>query len=80
MESETGSAREPTTRRGFFCAVTRYALLAGTTGVVALLAGRRDSRGSRSACINDGLCRSCTIIPTCGLPAARSARRATRAG
>jgi hypothetical protein len=64
-------------RREFFRAAGRYTLLA-VFGTMAALAGRPVLSGQR--CVNLGICSSCRAFADCGLPAARSAKRAKMKG
>ena len=65
-------------RREFFRAAARYALLA-LVSVAAGLAAR--PRGlSRQRCVNQGICSSCGLFAACGLPQALSAKRAQQKG
>ena len=60
-------------RREFFRATARYALLALVTAAAAL-AGRPRTPAGQS-CVNRGICNSCGIFTQCGLPQALSAKR-----
>ena len=69
---------EPGSRREFFRASARYALLT-LVGVVAALSARpRIARGQR--CVNRGICSGCGIFAVCGLPQALSAKQAQQKG
>ncbi len=65
-------------RREFLRGGLRYALLAGLGAAAVTLVRRPAARFSGQICINDGLCRGCTIFSDCGLPQALSARWAAR--
>jgi hypothetical protein len=66
-------------RRGFFRAAARYALLA-LLSVAASLAARRPQTAPGQRCVNLGICRSCGVFAGCGLPQALSAKRAQERG
>ena len=70
--------REVGSRREFFRASMRYALLALVSVVAALAARPRSPGGQR--CVNLGICSSCGIFAKCGLPQALSAKRAQQKG
>lgn len=61
-------------RRHLLAAVLRYATLGllGTAGASVISRRRRLVREGK--CINDGVCRSCVVLETCGLPQALSAK------
>lgn len=59
-------------RREFFRSAARFALL-GVLAVGGLVAGR-NAKGTRAACVNQGICRGCGQFAGCGLPAALSAK------
>jgi len=58
-------------RREFFRSSARYALLA-LLAIGAGFAARAKRAGQR--CIGQGICRSCAVFDTCGLPQALSAK------
>jgi hypothetical protein len=65
-------------RRDFFRAAARYALLALVSAAASLAARPRILGGQR--CVNLGICSSCGIFASCGLPQALSAKRAQEKG
>jgi hypothetical protein len=65
-------------RREFFRAAARYALLALVSAAASLAARPRTPGGQR--CVNQGICSSCGIFAGCGLPQALSAKRAQEKG
>jgi hypothetical protein len=65
-------------RREFFRAAARYALLALVSVAAGLAARPRTPGGQR--CVNRGICSSCGIFAGCGLPQALSAKRAQEKG
>jgi hypothetical protein len=69
---------EAGSRREFFRAAARYALLALVSAAAGLAARPRTIKGQR--CVNQGICRSCGIFAECGLPQALSAKRAQEKG
>jgi hypothetical protein len=70
--------REVGSRREFFRATARYALLALVSAAAGLAARPRTNGGQR--CVNRGICSSCGIFAECGLPQALSAKRAQEKG
>ncbi|MCX6928811.1 MAG: hypothetical protein NT154_37205 [Verrucomicrobia bacterium] len=70
--------REVESRREFFRATVRYALLALVSAAASLAARPRTAGGQR--CVNRGICTSCGAFPGCGLPQALSAKRAQENG
>ena len=70
--------QEIESRREFFRAAGRYALLM-LVGVAAALAARPRGPGGQR-CVNQGICSSCGIFAACGLPQALSAKRAQEKG
>lgn len=66
---------EPCSRREFYGRLVRYTALGGLGMVTGVLAARR-SRLPNQTCIEPrGICRSCGVVASCGLPQALSARR-----
>ncbi len=64
-----------TDRRGWLQGIGRGILLSGLAGLTGWLTfGRRGARRENS-CINQQICRSCTILRTCRRPEGLSARR-----
>ena len=70
--------RDVDSRREFFRATARYALLALVSVAASLAARPRRPSGQR--CVNQGICSSCGIFAECGLPQALSAKRAQEKG
>ncbi len=70
--------QETESRREFFRAAARYALLT-LVGVAATLAARPRGPGGQR-CVNRGICSSCGIFAECVLPQALSAKRAHEKG
>jgi hypothetical protein len=70
--------QEVESRREFFRAAVRYALLALVSVAAGLAARPRRLSGQR--CVNLGICSSCGIFAECGLPQALSAKRAQEKG
>lgn len=73
------------TRRGFLLAAARAAAAAALVGLgLDWLLRRRSphnpAAGPAQTCVNSGVCRGCTVLARCGLPAALSARRAGAQG
>jgi len=64
-------------RREFLREGTRYALLAGLTALLAVLATRRATGLPVQTCISQGICRGCNAVSDCKLPQALSFRQAT---
>ena len=64
------------TRRELLVGAGRCAALAGLAALVWLLGRRSGPSPASSSCVNDGLCRSCTELKRCILPAAQYTRRA----
>ncbi|HEY5915564.1 MAG TPA: hypothetical protein VJA21_33690 [Verrucomicrobiae bacterium] len=71
------SPKEAESRREFFRATARYSLL-GAIAVAATVLGKR--RLGSQDCINRGICSSCTVFESCGLPQALSAKQARAGG
>jgi hypothetical protein len=71
-------AQSVESRREFFRAAARYALLALVSVTAGLAARPRTPGGQR--CINQGICGSCGIFANCGLPQALSAKSAQQKG
>lgn len=65
-------------RREFLRGGARYTLLAGLAAVSALLAKKRDPALPGQTCINQSICRGCTVVGNCGLPQALSFKQATQ--
>jgi hypothetical protein len=65
-------------RREFFRATARYALLALVSAAAGLAARPRTT--GEQPCVNRGICRSCGNFAECGLPQALSAKRAQEKG
>jgi hypothetical protein len=61
-------------RREFFRTGARYGLL-GTLAMLAALMGTK-----RHRCLNQGLCNSCAVFSSCGLPQALSAKQSKARG
>ena len=61
-------------RREFFRSTARYGLLGLLAGAAGLAFRRQALPGQR--CINRGICPSCGVFDTCGLPQALSAKLA----
>ena len=61
-------------RRQLLAAALRYATLGllGTAGASVIARRRRLVREGK--CINDGVCRGCNVLGTCGLPQALSVK------
>jgi hypothetical protein len=72
LPQEVGSRRE------FFRATARYALLALVTAAAAVAGRPRTTVGQ--SCVNRGICSGCGIFTHCGLPQALSAKRAHEKG
>jgi hypothetical protein len=70
--------REVGSRREFFRAAARYALL-GLVSAAAALAARPRTAGVQR-CVNRSICSGCGIFAECGLPQALSAKRAQEKG
>jgi hypothetical protein len=77
---KTEPAKQAASRREFLRGSVRYTLLAGLAAVSVSLARRRGSRLPGQTCINEGVCRGCSVFDGCGLPQALSAKEATRRG
>jgi len=76
MKTERG--KELAGRRNFLRDAARYSFLAGLGAVSALLVGRRAARLPGQTCINESICRGCTVVGDCGLPQALSFKQATQ--
>jgi hypothetical protein len=72
------SPQKAESRRDFFRAAARYALLALVSAAASLAARPRTPAGQR--CVNQCICGSCAIFAGCGLPQALSAKRAQEKG
>jgi hypothetical protein len=72
------SPQKVESRRGFFRATARYALLALLSAAAGLAARPRTPGGQR--CVNRGVCSGCAIFAGCSLPQALSAKRAQEKG
>jgi len=72
------SLQKVKSRRDFFRAAARYALLALVSAAAGLAARPQTPGGQR--CVNRGICSSCAIFASCGLPQALSAKRAQEKG
>ena len=72
LPQEVGSRRE------FFRATARYAVLALVSA--AAVPGGPASIAGGQRCVNHGLCSGCSIFAGCGLPQALSAKRAQEKG
>ena len=72
------SPEQVESRREFFRAAARYALLALVSVAASLAARSRTPGGQR--CVNRGICSGCGIFAGCGLPQALSAKRAQEKG
>ncbi|MHC4112090.1 MAG: hypothetical protein ACYSUY_13530 [Planctomycetota bacterium] len=70
----SNSPEQEQNRRHLLAAVLRYATLGllGTVGASIISKRRRLVREGK--CINDGICRGCEVLETCGLPLALSAK------
>ncbi len=68
------SPEQEQNRRHLLAAALRYATLGllGAAGVAAF--ARRHRLVREGKCINDGVCRGCEVLETCGLPLALSAK------
>jgi len=64
-------------RREFLRGGVRYSLLAGLAAVSVLLARKRGAALPGQTCINQSICRGCTVVGNCGLPQALSFKQAT---
>jgi len=71
--------QEVESRREFFRAAARGGLLALVSAAAACLAVRAQ-RLEGQRCVNQGICSSCGVFATCGLPQALSAKRAQEKG
>ncbi len=78
MNSERTAAAA--SRREFLRGGVRYTLLAGLAAVSVALLRRRTNCLPNQTCINEGICRGCTIFEDCALPQALSARQAMKRG
>lgn len=65
-------------RREFFRGGARYTLLAGLAAVSVLLARKRGAALPGQTCVNNSICRGCSIVGGCGLPQALSFKQATQ--
>jgi hypothetical protein len=72
------SPQKAESRRDFFRAAVRYALLALVSAAAGLAA--RPRTPARQRCINLGICSGCAVFADCGLPQALSAKRAHEKG
>ena len=63
-------------RREFFRGFGRGVAIAALVGVSALALLRHWRRQREHTCISHGLCRGCSKLKRCGLPAALSAKQA----
>jgi hypothetical protein len=72
------SPQKVESRREFFRAAARYALLALVSAAASLAARPRTPDGQR--CVNRGICSRCGVFAGCGLPPALSAKRAQEKG
>jgi len=70
--------RQRQTRREFLRGLARGAALAAVAGASGAALAGSGKRPSGQTCINRGICRGCGVFARCGLPAALSARQATR--
>ena len=66
------------TRREFFRAAARYAVLSGLAALAGLTEARKRLSGQK--CVNLGLCDGCGVFKSCGLPQALSAKMTKRRG
>ena len=65
-------------RREFLRGGVRYTMLAGVAVVSALLVKKRGAALPGQSCINNSICRGCTVVGDCGLPQALSFKQATQ--
>ena len=65
-----------TNRREFFRDVARAIVVGGVALATAALVAKRPGRPSEAPCINQGICRRCSVLGACGLPAALSTKHA----
>ena len=63
-------------RREFVRNSLRYAMLSGLAVVSAVLVKRRGTGLPNQTCINQYICRGCSVFTECGLPQALSAKQA----
>ena len=70
--------RTDESRREFFRAAARYALLALVSAAACLATRPRSPGGQR--CVNRGICFNCDVFAECGLPPALSAKQAKGRG
>lgn len=75
MKTERTETRA--SRREFLRSGARYTLMAGLTAVAAMLARKRPTTLPGQTCINNSICRGCTVVHNCGLPQALSFKQAT---
>ena len=61
-------------RRQLLTAALRYATLGLFGAAGASVISRRRRLAREGKCINDGVCRGCEVLETCGLPQALSAK------
>ena len=69
--SRRGASRREFVRNSF-----RYAMLTGLAVVSAALVRRRGAGLPNQTCINQSICRGCSVFTECGLPQALSAKQA----
>lgn len=74
---KTERAKQAASRREFLRGGVRYTLLAGLAAMSASLVRRRGDRLTGQTCINEGICRGCSVFDGCGLPQALSAKQAS---
>lgn len=75
---KTERTKEAANRREFLRGGVRYTMLAGLAAVSALLAKKRGGGLPNQTCVNNSICRGCTVVGTCGLPQALSFKHATQ--
>ncbi len=75
---KTEQIKERANRREFLRGGARYTLLAGLAAVSALLIKRRRGALPGQTCINQSICRGCSVVGNCGLPQALSFKQATQ--
>jgi hypothetical protein len=72
------SLKDALSRREFFLRFGRLGAFAALGWLSIRLARRVAPPGER--CVNDFICRGCTVVANCGLPQALSFRRVIRGG
>ena len=74
---KTERTETPASRREFLRGGARYTLMAGVAAIAAVLARKPRTTLPGQTCVNNSICRGCTVVHDCGLPQALSFKQVT---